>query len=395
MQNVITTDTRVSLTSSTLIDLIVTTRKDLIRGAGSFPLGISDHNLVYASVRLASKRPPLKIVQIRNYKNLNEESFKRDIECTPFHVATIFDDPDDSLWMWSKLFLQIAEVHAPLKKVKVRSHSLPWISNDIRRKMNRRFKLYEEAVKTKDDKLWQDYKSLRNSITADVRRAKAAYFASQVDEVKTSSAYWRLVKKATDLSKCHKPIGPLKRDDGSLAVSDIEKADMMNTYFSTIGTTLAVQLPVPQINTEQDPADNQLDIPTLSTIEIQASSVKRKISTLKGNKATGPDNIAPRLLKLAEETIALPLTALFALSLKWGTVYTEWKTAKLTAVYKKDDETDRGNYRPLSILSVPSKIMESCINDIIVDHVFNANHLVTVTNGRTARVIPPNSSSYI
>ena len=115
-----------------------------------------------------------------------------------------------------------------------------------------------------------------------------------------------------------------------------------------------------------------IDIPTLSTIEIQASSVKRKISTLKGNKATGPDNIAPRLLKLAEETIALPLTALFALSLKWGTVYTEWKTAKLTAVYKKDDDTDRGNYRPLSILSVPSKIMESCINDIIVDHVFNA-----------------------
>jgi len=103
----------------------------------------------------------------------------------------------------NKLFLQIVEVHAPLKKVKVRSHSLPWISNDIRRKMNRRLKLYKEAVKTKDDKLWQDYKSLRNSITTDVRRAKAAYFASQVDEVKTSSAYWRLVKKATDLSKCH------------------------------------------------------------------------------------------------------------------------------------------------------------------------------------------------
>ena len=37
MQNVITTDTRVTPTSSTLIDLIVTTRKDLIRGAGHFP----------------------------------------------------------------------------------------------------------------------------------------------------------------------------------------------------------------------------------------------------------------------------------------------------------------------------------------------------------------------
>ena len=55
----------------------------------------------------------------------------------------------------------------------------------------------------------------------------------------------------------------------------------------------------------------------------------------------------------------------------------EWKTAKLTTVHKKDEETDRGNYRPLSILSVPSKILESCVNDEIVDHVLNSNRLVT------------------
>ena len=62
MQNVITTDTRVTPTSNTLIDLIVTTRKDLVRNAGSYPLGISDHNLVYAVVRLVCKRPPPKFV---------------------------------------------------------------------------------------------------------------------------------------------------------------------------------------------------------------------------------------------------------------------------------------------------------------------------------------------
>ena len=55
----------------------------------------------------------------------------------------------------------------------------------------------------------------------------------------------------------------------------------------------------------------------------------------------------------------------------------EWKTAKLTTVHKKDDETVRGNYHPLSILSVPSKILELCVNDAIVDHVLNSNHLVT------------------
>ena len=194
MQNVIIRDTRVTPASSSLIDLIVTTRKDLIRNAGSHPLGISDHNLVYAAARLVCKRPPPRFVQTRNYNKLNEKSFKRDMENASFHVATIFDDPDDSLWLWNKIFLQIANEHAPMKQVKVRSQSLPWITNDIRRKMNRRFKLYKEAVNTNDNEKWREYKYLRNKITAAVRKAKADFFRSKVNEVKTSSTYWRLVK---------------------------------------------------------------------------------------------------------------------------------------------------------------------------------------------------------
>ena len=119
--------------------------------ADSYPLGISDHNLVYTVARLVCKRPPPKFVHIRNYNKLNEKSFKRDMENAPFHVATIFDDPDDSLWLWKKIFLQITNEHAPTKQVKVRGQSLPWITNDIKRKMNRRFKLYKEAVNTNDN----------------------------------------------------------------------------------------------------------------------------------------------------------------------------------------------------------------------------------------------------
>ena len=70
-----------------------------------------------------------------------------------------------------------------------------------------------------------------------------------------------------------------------------------------------------------------------------------------------------------------PLTSLFNLSFKTGIVFQEWKTAKLTIVHKKDDETVRGDYRLLSILSIPSKILESCVNDTIIDHVLNFNRL--------------------
>ena len=69
MQNVVQEPTRVTTTSSTLIDLIVTTRKDLVSSMGVFPLGISDHNLIHATIWLKNKRPPPKLIKIRLQKN--------------------------------------------------------------------------------------------------------------------------------------------------------------------------------------------------------------------------------------------------------------------------------------------------------------------------------------
>ena len=97
--------------------------------------------------------------------------------------------------------------------------------------MNRR--LFKRAVETKDLNTWANYKRLRNEITSDPRKAKAAYFRDQLKEAKTTSAYWNLLSKDTN-PKVRKKIGPLKRDDNSLAVKDTEKASLMNRFFSTI-----------------------------------------------------------------------------------------------------------------------------------------------------------------
>ena len=105
--------------------------------------------------------------------------------------------------------------------------------------------------------------------------------------------------------------------------------------------------------------------------------VADKIKALKTRKLTGPDNIAPKLLKLAGDAIVPSLFSLFRLSLNTSRVFTSWKTARVTPVYKKDDETDCCNYRPISLPSVPSKILESVVNDAIVRHVYKANNLVT------------------
>ncbi|XP_068689637.1 uncharacterized protein [Montipora foliosa] len=293
LQNIVQEPTRETPSSSTIIDLIVTTRKDLVSLVGTYPLGISDHNLIFSTIKLKNKRPPPKIICIRQYRNFDEKKFKEDIRAALFYIGSIFDDPDDQVWFWQQLYTDICDQHAPWKEIKVRASSAPWITNDIRLAMNRRYKLFKAAVTSKSAKLWSDYKRARNKVTSDVRRAKALYFSKMFNEVKSSSAYWKLVKDATS-SRVHKPIGPLRKCDDSLVLTDKEKAGMMNSFFANIGKNIATKLPIPPGNATAGVYKSDLgdtSPPLLSQIEISPHRICRKINDLKSNKSSGPDNL--------------------------------------------------------------------------------------------------------
>jgi hypothetical protein len=62
------------------------------------------------------------------------------------------------------------------------------MKNTIRLKINRRFKLFKKAIKTKCAEDWNNYKNLRNEITSELR-AKADYFSNMFGVVTTSKAY--------------------------------------------------------------------------------------------------------------------------------------------------------------------------------------------------------------
>jgi len=66
---------------------------------------------------------------------------------------------------------------------------------------------------------------------------------------------------------------------------------------------------------------------------------------LKPSKPPGPDGIHPKVLKELAAEVAAPLTAIFRSSLASGTVPQSWKTANITAIYKKRDKRDPSNYR--------------------------------------------------
>ena len=101
--------------------------------------------------------------------------------------------------------------------------------------------------------------------------------------------------------------------------------------------------------------------------------ILREINT---SKSPVPDGMTARWLKSAAEELAEPLTHLFDTSLQHGIVPAKWKQANVVPIHKKGDKCSASNYRPISLTSQLSKIMEKLVCNKIMNFV-SENQLIS------------------
>ena len=94
----------------------------------------------------------------------------------------------------------------------------------------------------------------------------------------------------------------------------------------------------------------------------------KKLDNLNVGKSVGPDGVHPRLLKELSNHLCKPLARLFNNSLAVGELPKEWKQGRISAIFKKGNRKNAGNYRPVSLTSIICKCMEQCVKDHIVNH---------------------------
>ena len=100
------------------------------------------------------------------------------------------------------------------------------------------------------------------------------------------------------------------------------------------------------------------------------------MKNLNPNKASGPDEISPKLLKELHHEIAPILTKIFKSSLHSGIVPDDWKSALVAPVYKEGPKCKPSNYRPISLTCIASKLMEHILVSNIMTH-FDSNDILS------------------
>ena len=198
-----------------------------------------------------------------------------------------------------------------------------------------------------------------------LRKAEAEYWKEQFSKSNSSREFWQTVNKMKGKSKPSN-IQALKNDVGELVTNDSEKVELLNNHFADVGKKLASTFP------SEDDENCMTHItrvtPTCECFESDTTHLAHQIAVLNPYKSMGADEIAPRELRAANNSILRGLKLVIDKSFEESRFPQSWKTAKLKSAFKKGSNVERENYRPLSLLSIPSKIQEGQICKTVDKH---------------------------
>ena len=238
--------TRITSSSKSLIDLFLTNEPGKFVTSGVSHIGCSDHSLIYVSRKLTSTRSLPRIFESRQYKNYMPADFMNDMALVPWDIIEQIDNPIRAWEVWKQSFLAVANLHAPVKKRRVRNSKAPWLTPEIKRLMWERDKIKQIATVTGDQLKWAEYRRLKNRVNHSIKASKKNYYHSYFkDNVGKGKATWNGINTLLSQKKNFTPASKLIIGD-TVITDPHELSNAFNRHFTDIGPNLAANINPPE-----------------------------------------------------------------------------------------------------------------------------------------------------
>ena len=368
--------TRVTLTTSSIIDHVATTCARNIVEAGVHKVTLSDHYMVYCIRKFnGAVEKGHKMIKTRKMKNFDKEAFLADVSGICWEqMFSETDDINALVNYWSSLFSLITDKHAPITEMRVSEKYCPWIDKDLKALMQTRDKLKKAASKRKSQFLMDSYRQVRNKVNTMNSHLKKQYYTDKISSCQGNmKESWKTINELLNKRSKSSNIECLK-DLGTETVHKKEISNVMNNFFCSVGKDLANKIaPVPNPLLSGDYEVNK-DRAEFNFKTIEVKDIRAAFAKVKTAKSFGIDNISSYFLKLALPFIGNSLAALFNTSIETSQFPDSWKIARVTPIFKEGDKTEKSNYRPISVLPVISRLFEKLVFDQLYQHM-KENHL--------------------
>ena len=377
----ITLPTRLSK-NSTLIDNIFINKHEKLNFAGILNNEISDHQIVAVDMDLVIPENKTYYITVFSNSDQTKQNFKNDLESKNIYDMLNKEpnaNPNENYLILQTAITDSMKTHLTKKVIKFnrKKHKRDtWMTYGILNSVNRKNLLYKKLMKINRDSLLfdtkkQEFNAYKNTLRRLISQAKNKYYSKQFDKNRRNGKKtWHIIDQAL-----HRKIQKSTPDaiiiDNKLSTDRKEMADSFNTYFSTVcapSETDNSNMPTHSVYLSNPPNT------TFQFEEIDNRTVLQYINNMKPSRCCGHDNISSNTLKLIANKVSPSLTLIINQSLSTGIFPDSLKTAKVIPSHKKDEKTIMSNYRPISILPVLSKIIESVMHSQLM-HYFRENKL--------------------
>jgi hypothetical protein len=291
------------------------------------------------------------------YKKADWKAIHKDLSNLNNNIETMTKEGKNVNILWNtsktKLFESL-EKNIPSKEIK-ENKNIPWIRRKEKKMIKKKQRLYKQA--TKHNK-WTNYRAYQKECKRHLRKAESDYInKNMIEGLENNSTkpFWRYIKSKRQDS-CG--IAPLKK--GTQLISDNKgKANLLIQQFKSVFTqTTDTTLPSTKIQCKNK----------IKPIIIKQEGLEKLLSKVNPSNSSGPDNIPNRTLKECAVQLAPILQKIFQVSIDTGDPPKDWRDSNISSIFKKGDKHLPENYRPVSLTSVPCKLLEHIICRHLMKH---------------------------
>ncbi|KAK4814558.1 hypothetical protein QYF61_023757 [Mycteria americana] len=343
------------------LDLLFTNREGLVSHvmAGG-RLGQSDHEMVEFLIRGEAARGVSKTATL-DFRRADFGLFRRLVDRVPWEAALMGKGVQEGWTFFKEEVLKAQERAVPrCRKTSRRGRRPAWLTRELWLELRKKRRVYDLWKKGRATQ--EDYKGVARLCREKIRRAKAELELNLAAAVKDNKKYF--FKYISSKRRAKENLQPLADGGGNTVTKDEEKAEVLNAFFASVFNSRAnCSLGTQPLELEvRDGDQNGAPI-------IQGEMVSDLLHHLDTHKSMGPDEIHTRVLKELADVLTKPLSIISQQSWLTGEVPADWRLANGMPICKKGRKEDPGNYRPVSLTSVPGKLMEQIILSAITRHV--------------------------
>ena len=366
--------TRLTSTSSSLIDNIYSTMPALANGcdSGILEISISDHYGIFTvdknTTILEEKTPTKK----RSFCNKNIVNFCQALRRESWDSVYSCDDAQVAYSRFKRAidmhFTSNFKFHTFAMTYKNR---YPWLSAALRTQIKLKNAKHKEALKSNNQSVKDDYKYIKRELHSSLRNSEICYYSNQLDLHRLDvGKRWKVLREILSMNNPSSKKKLIFDINNKTTTDPNVIANGFNNFFVTIGPQLAKS-----IKSDINPLSYVKSVnKSMVLTDVTSTEVRNVIASLK-NSSSGHDEFPPFVGKSCVDAFIESLTHLINLSLRSGVFPSEPKLATVVPIFKAGDTSAINNYRPISVLSFFSKVFEKIVYNHVLDFIDDNNVL--------------------